>query len=201
MSRPPRPRLSLLHLSALSSIMSSGVLAGRRIHLEKEPPHVGLHTLQALVQSCRDPGTSALQPLRPKGLSIYFIDTEGGAAATLRIVRPRASRVLHTTAAIPGRPDASAFTRPPRGGLIAIDNLLINGNWQRRHTVASAHLSSSCPFRSFTIRGIPEKLDERSQESHSDPGLQKRPVAAVDTLKAGDQVPLKQAEGSLPVPC
>lgn len=132
-----------------------------------------------------------------KGLNIYFIDTEGGAATL--IVTPAGESVL-IDCGNPGARDAERIHKTAReAGLSAIDNLLIT-HWHVDHYGGVAHLSELMPIRKFYDRGIPEKLDEDPKNFPILIQAYKKASGGKSiTLKAGDQVPLKQAEGSLPV--
>ncbi|CAN5593815.1 hypothetical protein BH10PLA2_BH10PLA2_27520 [soil metagenome] len=133
----------------------------------------------------------------PRGLTIYFIDTEGGAATL--IVTPAGESVL-IDCGNPGKRDAERINKAAReAGLTTIDKLLIT-HWHLDHYGGVAHLSQLIPIRQFYDRGIPEKLEE---DAKNFPVLiqayKKASGGKSITLKAGDEIPLKQVEGEPPV--
>jgi beta-lactamase superfamily II metal-dependent hydrolase len=129
-----------------------------------------------------------------RGLELYFIDTEGGAATL--IVTPRGESVL-IDCGNPGARDAERIhqTATKLAGLEAIDHLIIT-HWHLDHYGSIARLSELMPVRNYYDRGIPDKLDE---DPKNFPTLIQAYKAASKgkskTLKAGDELPLKQAEG------
>src|SRR5213078_3471700 len=94
----------------------------------------------------------------PRGLDIYFIDTEGGAATL--IVTPAGESVL-IDCGNPGKRDAERIHRTATqlAGLKAIDHLLIT-HWHSDHYGGAAPLSRLMPIRHFYDRGIPDSLSE-----------------------------------------
>jgi competence protein ComEC len=133
----------------------------------------------------------------PKGLTIYFIDTEGGAATL--IVTPAGESVL-IDCGNPGKRDAERINKTAReAGIDAIDNLLIT-HWHLDHYGGVAHLAELMPIRKFYDRGIPDKLDEDAKNFPILIQAYKKASAGKSiTLKPGEQVPLKQAAGDPPV--
>src|SRR5258705_9745995 len=90
-----------------------------------------------------------------KGLTIYFIDTEGGAATL--IVTPAGESVL-IDCGNPGARDADRiFKTAKEAGIEAIDNLLIT-HWHVDHYGGVAHLAELMPIRQLYHRGIPHQL-------------------------------------------
>ncbi len=132
-----------------------------------------------------------------KGLNIYFIDTEGGAATL--IVTPAGESLL-IDCGNPGARDAERINKAAReAGLTAIDKLLIT-HWHLDHYGGVAHLSELIPIRQFYDRGIPEKLDEDAKNFPILIQAYKKASAGKSiTLKPGDEVPLKQVPGEPPV--
>src|SRR5271155_4114578 len=93
---------------------------------------------------------------RPLGLSIYFVDTEGGAATL--IVTPAGESVL-IDCGNPGARDADRIckTASAQAGLKAIDHLIIT-HWHTDHYGGVARLAKLMPIRNYYDHGIPDKL-------------------------------------------
>jgi beta-lactamase superfamily II metal-dependent hydrolase len=136
------------------------------------------------------------QPRR--GLEIYFIDTEGGAATL--VVTPAGESVL-IDCGNPGPRDAERIhkTATEQAGLQAIDRLVIT-HWHTDHYGGVARLSQLLPIRQFYDHGIPDSLEEDPRQF---PVLiQAYRLASKGqsrTLKPGDEIALKQQEGMPPV--
>ncbi len=133
----------------------------------------------------------------PKGPTIYFIDTEGGAATL--IVTPAGESVL-IDCGNPGARDAERIHKMAReAGIDAIDNLIIT-HWHVDHYGGVAHLAELMPIRKFFDRGIPEKLDDDPKNFPLLIQAYKKASAGKSiTLKPGDEVPLKQTPGDPPL--
>ncbi|HEV8058997.1 MAG TPA: MBL fold metallo-hydrolase [Gemmataceae bacterium] len=133
----------------------------------------------------------------PKGLTIYFIDTEGGAATL--IVTPAGESVL-IDCGNPGSRDAERIHKTAQeAGIDAIDNL-ITTHWHVDHYGGVAHLAELMPIRKFYNRGIPDQLPEDSKNFPILIQAYKKASAGKSiTLKPGDQVSLKQTAGAPPV--
>src|SRR4051794_16644213 len=101
------------------------------------------------------PGPSAEMK---RGLDLYFVDTEGGAATL--IVTPAGESVL-IDCGNPGKRDAERIHQPaPRlAGLKAIAPLLIP-HCPSDHYGGAEPLSRLLPIRHFYDRGIPDSLSE-----------------------------------------
>src|SRR3954467_5636937 len=103
-------------------------------------------------------GVLALSPFvagaeETRGLNVYFIDTEGGAATL--IVTPAGESVL-IDCGNPGPRDAERIHLAPRAaGLDAIDHLVIS-HWHSDPYGGVARLTQLLPVRHFYDRGIPE---------------------------------------------
>ena len=131
----------------------------------------------------------------PGGPHLYFIDTEGGAATL--IVTPAGESVL-IDCGNPGARDAERIHHAATklAGLKAIDHFIVT-HWHLDHYGSIARLSKLMPIHHYYNRGIPEKLDE-------DPKNFPLLIQAYKTasggksqvLKPGDEVPLKQKEGT-----
>src|SRR5436309_8946817 len=97
---------------------------------------------------------TAAEPAR--GLDIYFVDTEGGAATL--IVTPAGESVL-IDCGNPGNRDAERIHRAAeQAGLKAIDHLIIT-HWHSDHYGGVGRLTQLLPVRNFYDHGIPAKLD------------------------------------------
>ncbi|HWG43574.1 MAG TPA: MBL fold metallo-hydrolase [Gemmataceae bacterium] len=132
-----------------------------------------------------------------RGLDIYFIDTEGGAATLL--VTPQKESVL-IDCGNPGGRDAERIHRAAtRAGLKAIDHLIIT-HWHSDHYGGVGRLSKLLPIHHYYDRGIPDKLAD-------DPKNFPLLIAAYRTatggksrtLKPGDEITLKQTKGGIPL--
>jgi beta-lactamase superfamily II metal-dependent hydrolase len=140
-------------------------------------------------------GQAADDPIR--GLDIYFTDTEG-AAGTL-IVTPTGESIL-IDCGNPGNRDAERIHAIAQAtGLKAIDHLIIT-HWHTDHYGGVARLSELIPIHHYYDHGIPDSLVD---DPLNFPLLiQAYKKAAGDkrkTLKPGDEIVLKQIEGSPPV--
>lgn len=129
-----------------------------------------------------------------RGLDIYFIDTEGGAATL--IVTPAGQSVL-IDCGNPGSRDAERIAKvAQQAGLQAIDDLIIT-HWHSDHYGGVARLSKLLPIRRFYDHGIPENLAEDPKGFPLLIGAYKLASGGKSkTLKPGDVVPLQQAAGS-----
>jgi competence protein ComEC len=134
----------------------------------------------------------------PRGLDIYFVDTEGGASTL--IVTPAGESVL-IDCGNPGPRDAERVHRTATelAGLKQIDHLIIT-HWHLDHYGGVERLAKLMPIRNFYDHGIPETLQE---DAKNFPILIAAYKAASKgqskTLKPGDTLPLVQKEGSPPV--
>lgn len=130
-----------------------------------------------------------------RGLEIYFVDTEGGAATL--IVTP-ASEAILIDCGNPGSRDAGRIHQAAtkRAGVEAIDHLIIT-HWHLDHYGGVDRLSKLMPIRRFYDRGIPETLAE---DKANFPTLIRAYKTASGgksiTLTAGDEVKLKQVPGT-----
>jgi beta-lactamase superfamily II metal-dependent hydrolase len=131
---------------------------------------------------------------RAKGLDIYFVDTEGGAATL--IVTPLGESVL-IDCGNPGSRDAERIHRAATAmaGIKAIDHLIIT-HWHTDHYGGVHRLAELMPIRHYYDRGIPDRLAE---DPKNFPLLiqayRKASGGKSHTLSAGDEIPLKQGSG------
>jgi beta-lactamase superfamily II metal-dependent hydrolase len=134
----------------------------------------------------------------PRGLTIYFIDTEGGAATLL--VTPAGESVL-IDCGNPGPRDAERIHKvaTEQAGLRAIDHLIIT-HWHLDHYGGVDRLAKLMPVHHYYDHGIPQTLAE---DPKNFPTLIAAYRAASKgksrTLKPGDEVALKQKEGTPPL--
>src|SRR5262249_47100646 len=137
---------------------------------------------------------SSLLAVEPRGLEIYFVDTEGGAATL--IVTPTGESVL-IDSGNPGKRDAERIHKAATAlaPLTAIGDHIIT-HWTIDHYDGTARLSQLLPSHKFYPHGIPGKLDE---DPPNFPVLIKALKEAAkgndQVLKPGDTLALKQAEG------
>src|SRR5438552_16143390 len=93
---------------------------------------------------------------KERGLDIYFIDTEGGAATLL--VTPLGESVL-IDCGNPGKRDAERIHQvaTQQAGLKAIDHLAIT-HWHVDHYGGVGRLTELMPVHHFWDRGVPAEL-------------------------------------------
>lgn len=130
-----------------------------------------------------------------KGLEIYFIDTEGGAATLM--VTPAGESVL-VDCGNPGTRDAERIHKAATelAGLKSIDHLVIS-HWHSDHYGGVARLAKLMPIKNYYDHGIPEKLDEDPKGFPLLIQAYKEASAGKSkTLKVGDEIVLKQTEGT-----
>lgn len=128
------------------------------------------------------------------GVQIHHIDTEGGASTL--IVTPAGESIL-IDCGNPGNRDAERIAAAAKAaGVKAIDHLVVT-HWHSDHYGGADRLGKLVPIRKFYDRGIPEVL---SEDKKGFPVLiaayKKASGGKTTTLKAGDEIALKQAEGS-----
>jgi beta-lactamase superfamily II metal-dependent hydrolase len=130
----------------------------------------------------------------PAGLTIYWIDTEGGAATL--IVTPQRESVL-IDCGNPGAVDAERIhkTLTEQAKLEAIDHLILT-HWHTDHFGGVARLSQLVQVRNYYHHGIREKLPEDPVNYPLLIGAFKKAAAGKEkVLRPGDQIELKQTKG------
>jgi beta-lactamase superfamily II metal-dependent hydrolase len=130
---------------------------------------------------------------RPRGLDIYFVDTDGGAATL--IVTPLGESVL-IDCGNPGARDAERIHQVAtrQADLKAIDHLVIT-HWHSDHYGGVNRLAQLMPIRRFYDRGIPDKLAEDPKGFALLIQAYKRATRGKSTvLKPGDTIALKQPD-------
>jgi beta-lactamase superfamily II metal-dependent hydrolase len=128
---------------------------------------------------------------KSRGLDIYFVDTEGGAATL--VVTPAGESVL-IDCGNPGSRDAERIhkTATEQAGLKAIDHLIIT-HWHTDHYGGVKRLGQLMPVRRYYDRGIPKQLAEDPKnfplliQAYKEASRGK-----ARTLRPGDEIPLKQ---------
>ena len=142
-------------------------------------------------------GGNVLAAEEKAGLQIHYIDTEGGAATL--IITPAGESVL-IDCGNPGARDADRIHQAAtKVGLKTIDHLIIT-HWHVDHYGGIGRLSKLIPIANYYDRGIPDTLAE---DAKNFPFLIQAYKAASNgksrTLKPGDEIKLKQTEGSPPL--
>ena len=142
-------------------------------------------------------GAASAKDGTERGLEIYFVDTEGGAA-TLLITPERESILIDS--GNPGTRDAERiYKAATHAGLTAIDHHIVT-HWHLDHYGAVGRLSQLIPIHHFYDHGIPETLTE---DPKNFPLLIQAYKAAAKgksiTVKPGDDIQLKQPKSGTPL--
>jgi beta-lactamase superfamily II metal-dependent hydrolase len=135
--------------------------------------------------------TFALADDRPRGLDIYYVDTDGGAATL--IVTPLGESVL-IDCGNPGGRDAERIHKKAteRAGIKAIDHLIIT-HWHTDHYGGVNRLAQLMPIHNFYDRGIPDTLAEDPKNFPILIQAYKKATRGKSTkLSPGDEIALKQ---------
>lgn len=130
-----------------------------------------------------------------RGLDIYFIDTEGGAATLL--VTPAGESIL-IDSGNPGKRDAERIHKvaTEMAKLTAIDHHIIT-HWHLDHYGGVERLAQLIPIKHYYHHGIPETLSEDPKNFPILIKAFRQAAAGKEThLRPGDAVPLRQADGS-----
>jgi beta-lactamase superfamily II metal-dependent hydrolase len=141
---------------------------------------------------------AALAAEKSRGLDIYFIDAEGGAATLL--VTPQGESVL-IDCGNPGSRDAERIHKAAteQAGLRAIDHFVAT-HWHTDHYGGVERLARLMPIRHYYDHGIPASLQEDPMNFPLLIQAYKNASAGKSRhLRPGDEIRLKQAAGSLPV--
>jgi beta-lactamase superfamily II metal-dependent hydrolase len=137
---------------------------------------------------------TAVAETPPRGLEIYWVDTEGGAATL--IVTPAGESLLIDCGNPGGRDAARIHKATQQAGLKAIDHLIVT-HWHLDHYGDVERLAQLIPIRYFYDHGIPEKLAE---DPKNFPLLIQAYRSAAKNksrhLKPGDTIELKAATGA-----
>lgn len=133
----------------------------------------------------------------PRGLTVTFIDVEGGAATL--IVTPAGESVL-IDCGWAGVRDAERITKAAdAAGVKAIDHLIIT-HWHTDHYGGVEQLSKRLPIRHFYDHGVPDSLAEDPANFPPLIAAYKKASGGKSTkLKPGDEIALRQADGAPPV--
>ncbi len=136
-----------------------------------------------------------------RGLDIFFVDTEGGAAT---LIRTPAGESILIDCGNPGARDAERIYKAAQdAGITAIDHMIVT-HWHLDHYGGIARLAQLLPIRRFYDHGIPASLSEDPQNFPILIQAYKQASKGKShTVKPGDEIPLKQAAGAPPVrlPC
>jgi competence protein ComEC len=132
-----------------------------------------------------------------RGLGITFIDVEGGASTL--IVTPAGESVL-IDCGWAGDRDAGRIAKAAEAaGVKAIDHLIIT-HWHMDHYGSVEKLSKHLPIRHFYDHGIPKTLaDDHANFPLLIAAYKKASEGKSQTLKAGDEIALKQTDGAAPL--
>jgi len=141
---------------------------------------------------------SAANPVPARSLSIYFIDTEGGASTL--IVTPAGESVL-VDAGFPGFDgrDAKRIKKAmDAAGVTAIDHMVAT-HYHADHYGGIPGIAKLVPIKHFYDHGKMTSLDEDKNFAVMYAAYQEVSKGQSATLKPGDTIPLKQAAGAKPI--
>lgn len=130
-----------------------------------------------------------------RGLDVYFVDTEGGAATL--IVTPTNESILIDTGN-PGLRDANRIAKVAKGAahLAAIDHV-VTTHWHLDHYGGVEELNKILPLRNFYDRGIPaQTLDDPDHFPALIAAYRKTSRSASKTVKAGDVLLSRKFKGA-----
>jgi len=135
-------------------------------------------------------GEKTLNAGKDKHLDIYWVDVEGGAATL--IVTPAGESVLVDTG-LDGRRDPGRIAKLAKdtAGLKRIDHLVIT-HFDVDHHGGAAELSKRIPIARVYDPGIKRRRPHASYTKY----LAFRKTMPYTVLKAGDSVPVRQADGT-----
>jgi competence protein ComEC len=134
---------------------------------------------------------------KPRGLTVTFIDVEGGAATL--IVTPAGESVLIDCGWAGDRDAGRIAKAADAAGVKAIDHLIIT-HWHTDHYGGVENLSKLLPIRHFYDHGIPDSLaDDPANFPLLIAAYKKASEGKSQKLKPGDEIALRQADGAPPV--
>jgi beta-lactamase superfamily II metal-dependent hydrolase len=145
----------------------------------------------ALLAAPALPGADA-----PAGLTVVFVDCEGGAAALIRT--PAGESVL-VDPGYPGDRDAGRIAEAAKAlGISRIDHF-ISTHWHIDHVGGLPDVAKRIPVAKFYDRGLPPSpRDEGTKMEYVD-AYRRLSGGKSTVLGPGDEVPLAQAPGSPPL--
>ena len=133
----------------------------------------------------------------PRGLTVTFIDVEGGAATL--IVTPAGESVLIDCGWAGARDAERIVKAADAAGVKAIDHLIIT-HWHTDHYGGVEELSKRLPIRHFYDHGVPDSLAEDPANFPLLIAAYKKASGGKSTkLMPGDEIALRQADGAPPV--
>jgi competence protein ComEC len=139
--------------------------------------------------------TAGVAASPPRGLDIYWVDVEGGAATL--IVTPAGESVLVDTG-WPGTRDTDRIVQAAHEAGVARIDHLITTHWHGDHMGGVATLAARLPVGHYYDHGFPE-----GKPSDIDAVLRAAYLLATGgrstVLHAGDEIRLRQAPGAPPV--
>lgn len=140
-----------------------------------------------------------LAGIQAADLDMYWVDVEGGAATL--IVTPAGESVLIDTG-MPGDRDPKRIHEAAKAaGLERIDHL-ITTHFHLDHFGGAADLAELMPISAVYDFGIPEKNPDNPEAPRWDERI--RPYREMNAgkrviIQPGDEIPLKQREGTAPI--
>lgn len=133
----------------------------------------------------------------PRGLDIYFIDVEGGAATL--IVTPTGESILVDCGDTGSRDAERIHKAATAAGLKAIDHLWIT-HWHSDHYGGVGRLRQLIEIKNYYDHGIPESLEEDPKGFPLMMAAYKMASGGKSkTLKPGDELKLKQPANGPPL--
>lgn len=128
----------------------------------------------------------------PKGLGIYWIDTEGGAATLM--VTPAGESIL-IDCGNPGTRDPERILKVVENiGLKQIDHLVIT-HWHGDHYGGVDRLTKLIPVKNFYDHGLDASIPEVKSATALIQAYKDASGNKSKTLKPGDEIGLKQTDG------